>query len=65
MRTSKAFTSITLVTDVSFSSSIAPICLPLGAGVVYENKYDMPKHYSTVVTDVSSSSIVPSVYPWG
>jgi hypothetical protein len=29
---------ITLATDVSFNISIAPICLPIGAGTIHENK---------------------------
>ena len=32
------FAIITLTTDVSFSSTIGTICLPLGAGTVHENK---------------------------
>ena len=32
------FAIITLSTDVSFSSTIGTICLPLGAGTVHENK---------------------------
>jgi hypothetical protein len=29
---------ITLSSDVNFTSTISPICLPLGSGTVHENK---------------------------